>query len=364
MESKKKTGSRIESISIRNFKAIDSLEVKFPLPLLPSDLDVTVLGSKNGLGKTSLLESCALPFVIGLSREPALFLERFTDSDISIDFSKLFIRGQSKSSSIELLVKNNGSTYRINTEIKRKDKIRINGDKDEFSKLLFRESEHIAIRKMETPDEIERMLLSFSSISSEPLIIPPLLYFHSYRKVREGNPELGAMLESPRFARRYHRYSPVGMFKIEILKLLMSQAEIFEIDSSKGKSEIEEHIRTLKELVYKYAGGDIAKLVPLPNNTLEFWISKKDDSFPFDGLSSGQKEIISLLFLIQYYTKDSPGIVLIDEPELHLNAEWQIEFCKQLKDLAPRNQYILATHSIHIFKSVLPEQRIMLEEEN
>jgi predicted ATP-dependent endonuclease of OLD family len=43
---------------------------------------------------------------------------------------------------------------------------------------------------------------------------------------------------------------------------------------------------------------------------------------------------------------------LIDEPELHLNAEWHGDFVRQLHKLAPQNQYILATHSEEMFRSV------------
>ena len=83
-------------------------------------------------------------------------------------------------------------------------------------------------------------------------------------------------------------------------------------------------------------------------------------SFPFDGLSSGQKEVISTLFLIWQYTREKPGIVLIDEPELHLNAEWERPLIRELFRLAPGNQYILATHSEDIFDAVDPRRRMLL----
>jgi predicted ATP-dependent endonuclease of OLD family len=77
-------------------------------------------------------------------------------------------------------------------------------------------------------------------------------------------------------------------------------------------------------------------------------------------LSSGQKEMIATLFLIWKNTKKQPSIVLIDEPELHLNAEWHGDFVRQLYKLAPQNQYILATHSEEIFRSVDERHRSVL----
>ncbi|MEO5366599.1 MAG: ATP-binding protein [Magnetococcus sp. WYHC-3] len=84
------------------------------------------------------------------------------------------------------------------------------------------------------------------------------------------------------------------------------------------------------------------------------------DSFAFDGLSSGQKEIISTLFLVWHYTRESPAIVMIDEPELHLNAQWHRDFVREVVRLAPNNQYLMATHSEDVFASVPASQRLSL----
>ncbi len=53
--------------------------------------------------------------------------------------------------------------------------------------------------------------------------------------------------------------------------------------------------------------------------------------------------------------------MLIDEPELHLNAEWHRRFIWQLHELQPKNQYVVATHSEDVFDSVEPTCRVLLE---
>lgn len=122
-------------------------------------------------------------------------------------------------------------------------------------------------------------------------------------------------------------------------------------------------LEKLNSLIEDFAGGRVDKLRPGPHGSLELRVApvNGDASFSFDGLSSGQKEIIATLFLIWYATRDEPSVVLIDEPELHLNAEWQRMFVHRLAELAPHNQYILATHSEEIFASVSESHRIMLE---
>lgn len=50
---------KISNISIRNYKGIDALDMDFPIPRMRDEPDI-VMGSRNGLGKTSLIECCSL----------------------------------------------------------------------------------------------------------------------------------------------------------------------------------------------------------------------------------------------------------------------------------------------------------------
>ena len=49
-------GAKLRRISIRNYKGIENVELKLPGPLMEGDPDIMVIGSQNGLGKTSILE--------------------------------------------------------------------------------------------------------------------------------------------------------------------------------------------------------------------------------------------------------------------------------------------------------------------
>ncbi len=346
-------------LKITNFKAIDSLEIEFPAPRMAGDPDVCIMGSKNGLGKTSVLEACTL-----LLLAPILEKENFTLSqhrEIPIDLYDLLIRAGAEKTTIEgkfeIGIENKESIINLSFTRQRKFKINYSGDFKEIQKQ-FHPSERD-----------ERFLSSLIGLSSEPIFSPPLLYFHSYRKVQEGNPELGMMVEGRKYYRGlrvpYNRFggeSPISTFKLEILRSMMSRANLFE--NFEG-SEVEANnvLNKLNVMIKKYAGGTIKKLRPSPDNTVDFRINPigEGESFTFDGLSSGQKEIISTLFLIWRYSKTMQGIVLIDEPELHLNVEWHHDFVKLVHELAPHNQYIFATHSEDIFSSVPEDRRLLLE---
>jgi recombinational DNA repair ATPase RecF len=67
----------------------------------------------------------------------------------------------------------------------------------------------------------------------------------------------------------------------------------------------------------------------------------------YDGLSSGQQMI--LLMLLQFATRRiHQSIVLIDELELHLHPLWQDRLYASLNELGDDNQFLFTTHSTHL----------------
>lgn len=345
--------TRLRRISVRNFKVLDKLDLEFPAPKLPGETDIIVLGSRNGLGKTSVLECCALLLLAPeLGEDSPLLIGRHSDTPLNLP--ELLIRSGQEKAMIEGVFEQGENRVEISVSLLRSGKLVVN---------VKGELKASRSRQGPPPEFLERFMSSLVGLNSEPVINPPLLYFHSYRKILEGNPELRMMVEGemqyrrPRFRPGYD--TPISMFKLLILRSMMGQANLFEKVEEERSREILDRLNTLVEY---YAGGKIEKLRPSPDNTFDFRIypSKGGGSFTFDGLSSGQKEAISTLFLTWYYSSQSPCIILLDEPELHLNAEWHRDFVSRVGDLAPDNQYIIATHSEDIFGSVDQARRVLL----
>ncbi|MCC5848690.1 MAG: ATP-binding protein [Verrucomicrobia bacterium] len=359
------TGLRLRSLSITNYKKLNKLEIEFPLPRMERDLDILVLGSKNGGGKTSVLECCSLLFLAGAIGK--MRFERLREAEPIGDVASLLVKAGHENATISGVFEKGAETINVSIKISRTGfgSPSVTGS-EKLAKLLKED------RRELFDGRLEFALSSVLAFSGEPLVLPPLLHFNSYRKVQESNPELGMMAEDypvhriMRFAGRpgvRSFSSPISAFKLEILRSLMGQASLFEgFDESVSKEILDQ----LNGLIQRYCGGKIENLRALPDNKIDIRIQPNngDKSFSFDGLSSGQKEMISTLFLIWRNSKDQPCVVLIDEPELHLNAEWHGDFVVQLRKLAPRNQYILATHSEEIFRSVDDSRRALLAVEN
>ncbi len=193
----------------------------------------------------------------------------------------------------------------------------------------------------------------FFGRSPNILLNPDLLLFHGYRKVREGTLPAQDMLTQ-------ERPEITSAVKVRAVRLLLASSGLVE---GTEPVDAERRLEQLNTLLATFAGGRIdKKLRPVGKDQLDLRIvTPRNTTFSFDALSSGQKEIVTTLFLIWNETLAHPALVLIDEPELHLNAEWQREFLRHLLSLAPNNQYILATHSEDIFASVAEERRVLLE---
>lgn len=58
---------------------------------------------------------------------------------------------------------------------------------------------------------------------------------------------------------------------------------------------------------------------------------------------------------------ETPGVVLIDELDMHLHPRWQRRIVHDLKRTFPKVQFICTTHSPQIIGEVLPEELMMLE---
>lgn len=98
------------------------------------------------------------------------------------------------------------------------------------------------------------------------------------------------------------------------------------------------------------------------------------DPQPFSILSDGQRSILALIadiaqkaaslnpHLGEQVLSSTPGIVLIDELDLHLHPRWQRTIIEQMRRTFPKIQFICTTHSPFLIQSLHSgEELIMLD---
>ncbi len=97
-----------------------------------------------------------------------------------------------------------------------------------------------------------------------------------------------------------------------------------------------------------------------PEEGVNLYLRKGDGTeVPVNDLSSGEIEVLTM---VGWLTMNDyrGGIVLIDEPEMHMHEEWHCAIIRALKALLPETQIIVATHSAEILDSVMSYERFWL----
>ncbi len=106
-----------------------------------------------------------------------------------------------------------------------------------------------------------------------------------------------------------------------------------------------------KKLLQELLNSDVQ--IDITPETVTF--KEKGSLVTFEQLSAGYKGVITIIAdLLVRLSENQPnvssvhefkGIVLIDEVELHLHPKWKYNFVKRLRDIFPKIQFIMTTHS-------------------
>ena len=106
-----------------------------------------------------------------------------------------------------------------------------------------------------------------------------------------------------------------------------------------------------KKLLQELLNSDVQ--IDITAQTVTF--TEKGSFVTFEQLSAGYKGVITIIAdLLVRLSENQPnvssihefkGIVLIDEVELHLHPKWKYNFVKKLRDIFPKIQFIMTTHS-------------------
>lgn len=107
----------------------------------------------------------------------------------------------------------------------------------------------------------------------------------------------------------------------------------------------------------------------------ELLISIEEYAQPFANLSDGQQAVLALVadiaqkaerlnpHLGDRVLQETPGVVLIDELDLHLHPKWQRRIIEDLRRTFPKIQFICTTHSPFLIQSLREGKLIQLDSE-
>jgi putative ATP-dependent endonuclease of OLD family len=122
------------------------------------------------------------------------------------------------------------------------------------------------------------------------------------------------------------------------------------LEEDKGKAQVEfandANMRQLTEILRGLGYEWKLETINPMTNEYSIRLSKQGTSFLVNAASSGERELLTYLFVI-FGLNVRDALVVVDEPELHLHPKWQKTLLSIFVRLsqATGNQFLIATHS-------------------
>ena len=88
--------------------------------------------------------------------------------------------------------------------------------------------------------------------------------------------------------------------------------------------------------------ADSGKQIEIQDGTLVF--RQDGHIIKLSDLSSGEKQMLLILFKV-FLTEEKPAVIFMDEPEISMHISWQNRLIDVLRELNPKAQLFLTTHS-------------------
>lgn len=179
---------------------------------------------------------------------------------------------------------------------------------------------------------------------------PSYFYFSPYRGGVEENKEV--TLHSDNYYQLLHNYlgstsrEQTSAIELAIFKLAEMRREYEFQEGPNDRFFEEKEVQMINQYFEKLGYEWNLEGVNPNENRYEMFLERGGKQFRMDQLSSGETEILNFLLGI-LSTDIRNGIIVIDEPELHLHPRWQsvlLELFSDLEELTG-NQFIFTTHS-------------------
>lgn len=339
----------LKKITIKNFKAVKDMELEFTS-------GVNLLIGDNGVGKTSILEAMAVALsgmLRGINGVPA---RNILQEDIRFSLDE---KGDASS----------GIQYWNPTEMC----CILESDGHDFHWRKYRENESGHTRTKIEDDGIVKWM---REISNDPDAILPLICFQSDARVwqmRRG--DFGKELKKKLNDRRC---GYIGCLDYSLdIKGIQAWCLKMELSAFQKRMKIKEY-EAFKEIVSAFM-AQISNLDRAPelyySGQLEQMVYHEGEmAMPISNLSAGYQSLLWMVMNLAYRLallnpehagnlKEVPGIVLIDEIDMHLHPKWQWNIINALENTFPNIQFIVATHSPIVISSCRNEQLLMIDED-
>lgn len=335
----------IKKIEIENFKGIEKVEFKFAEKF-------NLIAGNNGTGKTSALEAIIVALGAFLSG---------IDGVKSIHFTKDEIRREK-----ELL--GDGSTnICYKTPVTVKCELVLDGTDFEFTRRK------VSVKSSRSTIEPRDICRKANELISNSESILPVVSYQSFSRIANQKRDKWSNPFGDDFSRSVG-YTDC-LEDASNTKMLQNWCKKMEEVSWQLDKKIAEY-EAVKKAVSKFMS------IMLEDDNIRVYYDKRMDELVYSNskedlpiriLSSGFRTLIGMVYDISYrmailnpnlrknIVDETPGIVLIDEIDMHLHPKWQWKISEALKETFPKVQFITTTHSPIVLSSCKNDRIIILD---
>ena len=338
----------IEKVAIKNFKAIDDIEIEFR----PG---VNLLIGDNGVGKTSILEAITVGlggFLTGISGVPS---KNIQPDDVRIQLTEM---GHASS----------GIQYKTPVEIT--SYVDIDGNKFEWTR---RRKDQMPNSK--TTIDNKQIAKYAQEIANDFSAQLPLLCFQSEARVwQTRRSDFGTELKKKLNDRRCG-YIGCLDYSLDIkgIKEWCLKMELIAFQKGMKIAEYEIFKEIVAAVMQKMSDLPEKPVISYSQQIGDIVYNEAGESMPISLLSAGYQSLLWMTMNLAYRMAllnpvagknmtHIPGVVLIDELDMHLHPKWQWNVIKALEETFPNIQFIVATHSPIIISSCKNENLILIKE--
>ena len=331
---------RLERLDIKNYRSIKDFSL--PRDGLAWDEaripDVCLIGGANGSGKTSLLEviyyglDAVVSRATGSDRELHPWFGQTTGAELAMQFS---VQGLEELNSILL-----SKQAAVNT-----------GTAKGQSSVNFAHDLGGVI------NNLARLGKKLANDEQASTCGTGMLYFPSerYMSIPSGYKHPGKWQEHTSFIWKWQR---PGNWENSIEQRLYT-AKYADLLSKENGSEHSRYFDDYQQAFQQFFQGE--KELAFTNHGELFVRCRNGGTHSLEQLSSGEQQILVLIAELHYRWLPN-AIVLFDEPELHLHAQWLSVLWDALLRLRNERggQLIVATQSNHLFRNSPSAGKVLL----
>lgn len=363
---------KLKKIELTNFRSFEKFEIEF-------NDNLTVIVAENGGGKTSVLDAVAIalsPFVGGF------------DSGINKGFKRTDARLKIIDSDNSTIIKEMESSYPITVQANAFIKNReyrwnraLNNNK-KGSKTTVKNSKSIRdyakdLQNLVRSDNLDSVILPIISFYGTERLWNSKTFTNKQKsESTDTQSRLWGYNRALEHASTYKAFNDwfIAESKAEYDKLietiqLQNRVENFQIEESVALKNIREAVNSSLEISGWNNLRYNSKFNAITVNHVE------QGTMPVSRLSDGVRSILAMTADIAYRCtklnphlpnapKETMGIILIDEVDLHLHPRWQQVVIPNLQKAFPNIQFIVTTHSPQVLTTVSKEHiRIIKHDE-